>query len=119
MKCNKCSIEIPKGEDRTLHSQILCEDCYMDMLSPAKACDPWAVYAAKSFAKEEGKQPELNDNQKKILHILEETGGIEPQEVIEKLKIKKSDFERDTATLRHMEKVRGEIRNGKKIIRLW
>jgi len=29
------------------------------------------------------------------------------------------DFEREIAALRHMEKVRGELRVGKKYIRLW
>jgi hypothetical protein len=29
------------------------------------------------------------------------------------------DFERDIAALRHMEKIRGELRGGKKLIRLW
>ncbi len=31
----------------------------------------------------------------------------------------KTDLEREIATLRHMEKVRGELRQGKRIIRLW
>ena len=29
----------------------LCDDCYMDALSPTKTCDPWAVYTAKSIQK--------------------------------------------------------------------
>jgi hypothetical protein len=35
------------------------------------------------------------------------------------LQIKPSDLERELASLRHMEKVRGELRDGKKIVRLW
>ena len=30
------------------------EDCYMDVLSPVRACDPWAVHSAKSFEKHSG-----------------------------------------------------------------
>lgn len=30
-----------------------------------------------------------------------------------------SGLEREIATLRHMEKVRGELRKGKKMVRLW
>jgi len=55
----------------------------------------------------------------KILQILEETGGEEPAAVLKKLKIRASEFEREIAALRHMEKVRGEMRDGKKILRLW
>jgi hypothetical protein len=50
---------------------------------------------------------------------LEETGGTDMENIIEKLHIKPSDLEREIATLRHMEKVRGELTEGKKILRLW
>ncbi len=33
--------------------------------------------------------------------------------------LQKMDLEREIACLRHMEKVRGELREGKKFIRLW
>ena len=53
------------------------------------------------------------------MQILKETGGIEPLEIVKRLGIRPSDLEREVATLRHMEKVRGEMRGGKKILRLW
>jgi len=102
-----------------LHGRTLCEDCYIEALSPAKACDPWAVYSAKSFSKQDVSNVEVSEIQSKILQILEETGGVEPMVITERLKIKPSDLEREIATLRHMEKVRGELREGIKIIRLW
>ena len=119
MKCERCSEIIDKGEERELHGRILCEDCYIDGLSPAKTCDPWAVYSAKSFSKQEETEVVLTDIQSRILRLLEETGGAEPRVIAEKLKIKPSDLEREIATLRHMEKVRGELRQGIKILRLW
>jgi hypothetical protein len=30
-----------------------------------------------------------------------------------------AELDRELATLRHMEKVRGQLREGKKIVRLW
>ena len=51
MKCHRCKGIIPDGEENDFHGQILCEDCYMDLLSPPKMCDPWAVHSAKSFEK--------------------------------------------------------------------
>jgi len=90
----------------------------MDALSPPRACDPWAVYIAKSLERN-GSGQEVTEVQKKILKFLEETGGLEPQVIAEKLKLKMSDLERELAVLRHMEKVRGKLREGKKIILLW
>ena len=107
------------GEEREWHGQILCEDCYMDALSPAKTCDPWAVYSAKSFSKEQKFPVQLTETQSSILQLLKDTGGAEPATVIEQLHIKPADLERDIATLRHMEKLRGELREGKKFFRLW
>jgi hypothetical protein len=116
MQCDKCGNLIEKGEEREMYGQVLCEDCYMDALSPARACDPWAVHTAKSLAKDEG---DLTLTQKKILDVLRETGGIEPGILAERLQIRPSDLEREIAALRHMEKVRGELRQRKKVLRLW
>jgi hypothetical protein len=119
MQCERCKEEIERGEEREYAGQVLCEECYMDALSPARACDPWAVHSAKSFA-ENGTAPiQLTDTQEKILQVLEETRGIEPKDLCEKLQLSPSDLERDIAALRHMEKLRGELRDGKKILKLW
>ena len=119
MQCERCRELIPEGEERERYGQILCEDCYMDLLSPLKACDPWAVHSAETFAKEEGYVLELNATQQKILDTLCADGPMEPKRLSETLQIKETDLEREIAVLRHMEKVRGEIRNGKRMIRLW
>jgi hypothetical protein len=119
MKCDRCSESISAGEEKEHHGQVLCEDCYMDALSPAKACDPWAVHSAQSFAKSKGGSVELNETQKNILRLLEETGGAEPKDIIHQLGINTADLEREVASLRHMEKLRGELRGGKKYLILW
>ena len=62
---------------------------------------------------------DLTDLQQKILEILKETGGAPPAHLVERLNISPMDLEREIAALRHMEKVRGELRSGKKYIRLW
>ncbi|MFC1942946.1 hypothetical protein ACFLWU_07040 [Chloroflexota bacterium] len=46
MKCQRCLRDIPDEESFAFFGEKLCDDCYMDARSPAKACDPWAVYAA-------------------------------------------------------------------------
>jgi len=119
MMCDKCGDEIRAGEERELHGRTLCEDCYMDTLSPAKTCDPWAVHSAKSFMKQSGGALQLNPVQRKILEILKETGGVEPKELAERLQIKPANLERELAALRHMEKIRAAMVGEKKVIRLW
>ena len=119
MKCDRCKEKIEEGEDRELNGQTLCEDCYMDALSPVRTCDPWAVHSAKSLSKAGGDNLEINETQAKILRILKETGGVEAGIISEMLQIKPSDLEREIAALRHMERVRGELKEGKRILRLW
>jgi len=119
MKCDSCKENVAETEIRDLHGQTLCEDCYMDRLSPAKPCDPWAVFSAKSFSKNDSVTLELTETQSNILQLLKETGGAETEIISERLQIRPTDLEREIATLRHMEKVRGELRGRKKIIRLW
>ena len=119
MKCEKCGSLIQKNDEREYHGQMICEDCYMVALSPAKACDPWAVYTAKSFSEKPGSETKITETQSRILQILKETGGIELPMLLERLKIESSDLEREIATLRHMEKLRAGLRDGKKFLCLW
>jgi len=119
MQCERCRKTIEKGEEIEFHGQTLCEDCYMDRLSPTRMCDPWAVYTAKSFSDETGAKQLLTEKHKKILELLEETGGIEFALLLERLGINPSDLEREIAALRHMEKIRASLRDGKKILVLW
>jgi len=116
VKCNKCEALIKRGEENEYYGRTLCEDCYMDALSPARACNPWAVYTAKSLSSKEGA---VSETQAKILTILKETGGVEPNILAEKIQVKLPDLEREIAALRHMEKVRAKLKDGKKIICLW
>ena len=46
-------------------------------------------------------------------------GGVDPKLISERLQISPSDLEREIATLRHMEKLKAELREGKKILCLW
>lgn len=118
MKCDQCQTSIEAGEQREIHGRTLCEDCYMDVLSPTRTCDPWAVYHAKSV-EEISTGVRISDLQSRILDLLEETGGLEPEVICRRLNIDPRRLEREVATLRHMEKVRGERVNERVIIRSW
>lgn len=118
MKCDKCKIDIADEEEREHKNQTLCEDCYMDVLSPTAFCDPWATYMAQSFA---ANNPEttLTDNQKIIMRVLKETGETDPAVLMERLKghISPEDGERECATLHRMGKISIENRNGSVVTR--
>ena len=119
MKCERCGTDIPENEEREFNGQLICEDCYMVALSPAKACDPWAAYCAKSFSEKNEASPKITEIQSRILQILKETDGVTLNELAGRLEISTLDLEREIATLRHMEKLRAEMRDGRKIICLW
>ena len=116
MKCDQCKSDIKRGDEREYAGQILCEDCYMDALSPVKACDPWAVYTAKSMS---GNGSTLTRLQESILTVLKETNGIELELLAKEVGIKMSELQREIATLRHMEKLKAFMEGDKKVFRLW
>jgi predicted transcriptional regulator len=90
----------------------------MDVLSPARTCDPWAVRSA-TLARESGDTTESSGLQQQILRLLEKTDGMAVSELASRLSAHQGDIEREIAALRHMEIVRGALLEGKKIIRLW
>lgn len=121
MKCGQCGSEMEADEEREHKGRKLCEDCYMEALSPVRTCDPWAVHSAKSLGRYAGKMEALTPIQSEILSILKETGAIEPSDLLRKLggKMTLKELEREFATLRHMEKVRGEKQGDRVLWRLW
>ena len=104
MKCETCSAAIV-AEDSFQHAgQTLCEDCYMDVMTAPKACDPWAVYSATNT-------PLIADNltsmQQKILDLIESNGPLTAEDICRQISIDDDEFQRSFATLRHMELARG------------
>ncbi len=105
MKCDKCETECSEDELITHGGQRLCEDCYMDSVSPLKACDPWAVHSAKQEA---GKsEVHLLPIQKKMLEAIKTQKAIIPELLTELLDITPRELQRNFAILRHMELLRG------------
>jgi predicted HTH transcriptional regulator len=113
--CEQCGKTIQDGEEREKDGRTLCEDCYIDLISSPRACDPWAVYSAKKASG----SAEITEQQAAILAYLKETGGATLEEISEKLDIRPADLEREFAVLRHMERVKGRLENGEKLICLW
>jgi hypothetical protein len=121
MKCDRCDKTIESGNGRNHLGRTLCEDCYMDALSPSRACDPWAVHSARSFEKHSGGTGALTPIQSEILRLLQESGGMEPSVLLRQLggQMTLKELEREFSALRHMEKARGEKRGDRIVWRLW
>ncbi len=101
MKCERCQAEITPDEAHEHAGQVLCDDCYMDALSPARTCDPWATYTASRL----GEQT-LNPTQEKIMATIEEKRRATPEDLIQATGLDWPELERELAALRHMELVR-------------
>jgi hypothetical protein len=89
-------------EDAREHGgRSLCEDCYMDALSPARSCDPWAVYTASRLPEQI-----INPAQEAILGVIDAKGQATAQELMDGAGLSLKELEREIAALRHMEMVR-------------
>ncbi len=105
MICARCQKDFP-AEDLVAHgSQMVCEDCYMDMVSPLKACDPWAVHAAKGQVG--NGEPQLLPLQEKMVNWIREHGQTRPADLAAALGVELAELEKNFAILRHMELLRG------------
>ena len=109
MKCQKCQRNIREADSFTHLGEILCEDCYIDVMSPAKSCDPWAVYSATRTREKAGLSGTegLNTLQQAIFHFIKDKGKATPEEVITRFNITPKDLQNQIATLRHCELVMG------------
>lgn len=121
MNCDNCNIPIEPGEEREHLGRTLCEDCCIDVLSPLKTCDPWAVHSAKSHEQHNKDSGILTPLQEEILRQLKRNGAMEPSDLLRKVdsNLQLKDLEREFAALRHMEKVRGEKKGQTVVWRLW
>ena len=109
MKCNRCGREIPDNEGYTYLGETLCEDCYIDMRYPAKACDPWAVFSATHSRRSQGLEGTagLTDLQRAIYEFIKSNSKVTKEEVIKNLNLGESELQAQLATLRHCELVKG------------
>lgn len=101
MLCHRCRMPLEEQEARLHGGEILCEDCYMDVLSPPRTCDPRATFTASRL-----KEKVVSPVGEKILERirLEPTPTFEELMQITSLDAKR--LEREIAALRHAELLR-------------
>jgi hypothetical protein len=119
MNCDKCQSQITGNEAHEYCGQNLCDDCYMDALSPARSCDPWAIHSAKRLEASGSQGLQMNETQLKIVDYLQKAGEAEPAAICKDIQLSEDEFKRETAALRHMEKIRGRLKDGRVVLRLW
>jgi predicted transcriptional regulator len=85
----------------------------MDVLSPPRACDPWAVYSAQTFLKSKDKLATLTPLQRTLVDFVKERGEVSMEEMQNHLHLKEEDVRREFAVLRHMEVLRATKKDGK------
>ena len=103
MQCGKCGQEIEKDQGYEYRGKVYCEGCYMDILSPPKGCDPWAVYSAQGSLKGKDKFSTLTPRQINMVNYLRQKGEASMEEMVEKLNLTEETLKREFAVLRHME----------------
>ena len=112
-QCSKCGKTLEKHECYEHQGKVFCEDCYMDILSPPKACDPWAVHSAKTFLRGKDKLSTLTPLQLKIVDYFGGKGEATIEEMVENLNLAEEVLRREFAVLRHMEVLRATRKDGK------
>ena len=75
----------------------------MDILSPPKACDPWAVHSAKTFLTEQDRFSVLTPRQQNIVNDLKGKKEATSEEILRDLVLSEAEWRREFAVLRHME----------------
>jgi hypothetical protein len=80
----------------------------MDAMSPARACDPWAVKLAKGATTAGGAaEADLKGLEKALFELVRKRGAVPAAEVPELLGVRRREIDRAFAVLRHMELLRG------------
>jgi hypothetical protein len=112
-RCSRCDKKIEKQQCYEYQGKVLCEDCYMDTLSPPKACDPWAVHSAKTFLKGKDKLSTLTSLQRAIVQYVKENGEATIEDLMGALRLTEEALRREFASLRHMEILKATKREEK------
>ena len=115
VKCKRCGREISENERYEYLGETLCEDCYIDIRYPAKACDPWAVYSATRSRQTLGlKGTEgLTELQKAIYEFVRSNGKVTREELMKNFNLAEPELQTQLAILRHCELVKGSKEVGR------
>jgi hypothetical protein len=92
-------------EPRGYFGEVLCEDCYVEALSPVHTCDPWAVHCARSLKDLPGGLT-LTARQQQLYELVKERGEVSSLAAASALGVSEDEVRREFAVLRHLEILR-------------
>jgi hypothetical protein len=109
VNCKRCGREISDKEQYEYLGETLCEDCYINIRYPAKACDPWAVYTATKSREIMGlKGTEgLTELQMAIYEFVKSNGKVTREDLMKNFNLAEPELRTQLAILRHCELVKG------------
>ena len=109
MKCKRCGRDITDSELYEHLGEALCEDCYINIRYPAKACDPWAVYNATRSRETLGLKgvEGLTELQGAIYEFVKSNGKVTREELMKNFNLADPELQTQLAILRHCELVKG------------
>jgi recombinational DNA repair protein (RecF pathway) len=115
VKCSRCGREVSMDDSYQHLGKTLCEDCYIDIRYPAKACDPWAVYSATKSRETLGlKGTEgLTDLQQVIYEFIRGKGKVTREQLIDNFELAEAELQTQLAILRHCELIKGSKEDGR------
>ena len=103
--CTRCGAGLEGEEPRRYFDQVLCEDCYVESLSPAPHADPWAVHCARTLKDLRGGLI-LTARQQQLYDLVKEKGEVSVVAATSALGISEDEVRREFAVLRHLEMLR-------------
>ncbi len=103
--CTRCGAGLQGEEPRRYFDQVLCEDCYVEALSPLRTCDPWAVHCARTLKDLRGGLT-LTARQQQLYELVTEKGEVSVVDAASALGISEDELRREFAVLRHLELLR-------------
>ncbi|HHT46587.1 MAG TPA: hypothetical protein GX004_04740 [Firmicutes bacterium] len=108
MQCQICGAKIAKDEVFTYGDKLLCEDCYIEMISTPKACNPMAVRSARLTREKLGHKGTegLLPIQKQIYEYIKANKEIPREEAAVHFQLSPPEMEKHFAVLRHCELAR-------------
>ncbi len=104
--CARCGTAVEPEEAREHAGARLCEDCYLEPVSPIQTCDPWAVHTARSFKDQQG-GPQLTPLQQRLYDLVKGRQEVSFPEAAHILGLTEDEVRREFAVLRHLELLRG------------
>lgn len=121
MICERCREKIDAGEQFAHMGKTLCEDCYIEAIEPLRTCDVAAVYSAKMARKAAGQEGTegLSELQKDIYDYVKAEGPVTHEQIMKKFNLPKWQLEKNFATLRHCELLRGFREGGQVFVTVW